>query len=58
MAVNVLRLGLIIFVEGIVSYFFSHKLAVVSVMTGIGFTLFVVGFTAWGLESTGDINFS
>lgn len=58
MSVTILRLGIFIFLAGIISYFFSHKLAIVSVMTGLGFTLFVIGFTAWGLEATGDINLS
>lgn len=58
MSLTILRLGIVIFLAGILSYFFTHKLAVVSVMTGLGFTLFVIGFTAWGLEETGDINLS
>lgn len=56
MAIGILRLGLLIFVVGILSFFFFHKYAIVSIMTGLGFALFVIGFTAWSLESSGDIN--
>jgi Na+/phosphate symporter len=56
MAVTILRLGLLLFVVGVFSYFFTHKLAVTSVLTGLGFAVFVIGFTAWSLESSGDIS--
>ena len=58
MAMGILRFGLLIFVIGFCTYFFSHSDIATSVVCSLGFLIFVAGVTLWGLESSGDISLS
>ncbi len=53
-----MKVGLAIFVAGLLSYFFHHSAILSAFISAIGFVLFVLGVIGWSLEEPGDISFS
>lgn len=58
MALAALRVGIVIFVVGFFSFFFTQSYVLTSLITSIGFLFFIIGVIFWSLETNGDISLS
>jgi hypothetical protein len=55
--IAILRVGIVLFIAGIILRFVSHLWWPLILVSGLGFALFIIATTLWSLDSPGDLSF-
>lgn len=55
--IGILRIGMIIFVAGVILRYVTHLWWPLVLLGGLGFGVFIIAVMLWSLDSSGDVSF-